>query len=482
MPLSTTTFTGILVVVVIIVGVIGYYAGTMAVQKEVVTTTITATITQTTTYTTTITSTPSPSTTPTTSPSPTTTQTTTPTTTTTTPTPTTTTTPTYKGTVKIGALLPLNLPIGKMMLGAIQLAVSEINEKGGVLGYKIEVVPYDTEWKSDKAVEGYKYLAEQGVKVIIGPFGSHEALAILDQLPLYGVLVISPGAVSDEIDKKVLEDYDSYKYWFRAYVNATSQAAATWDLVAYIAHKFGYTKIAWIYEDLPWVIPHAQYGQVRSKQEGINITASIGVKPDIQSFADAFKKAIDSGAEMIVWQFSGTEDYVFARDYYDLQVPLLAVGGGSFAMLENFYNQTQGKAEGLICIAWGFPTNITPKTMEFYNKYKSIAGIEPLFTTWNSYDAVYLWANAVEKAGSFEPDKVIPVLEKEKYVGTAGVYEFTESHTVKLSPNTIYPIFFQWQNGERVVVWPQRLVAPGTKLLVPKLEDGKRVWTEVPWP
>jgi len=161
------------------------------------------------------------------------------------------------------------------MLAAINLAASEINAKGGVLGYKIEVVPYDSEWKSDKAVEGYKYLAEQGVKVIIGPFGSHEALAIMDQLPLYGVPVLSPGAVSDEIDKKVLEDYESYKYWFRVYVNATSQASATWDIIAYIAHKFGYTKIAWIYEDLPWVIPHAKYGQVRSKQEGINITVTI---------------------------------------------------------------------------------------------------------------------------------------------------------------------------------------------------------------
>ncbi len=476
MTLSTTTFIGILIFVIIIASVIGYYAGSMSVPPKVSTVTALTTITQTTTTTITITPTVTPTTTQTTTTSPTTTS---PTTTTQT---TTATTPTFKGTVKIGALLPLNLPLGKMMLGAIKLAASEINSKGGVLGYKIEVVPYDTEWKADKAVEGYKYLAGQGVKVIIGPFGSHEALAILDQLPLYRVLVIAPGAVSDEIDKKVLSDYDSYKYWFRAYVNATSQAAATWDLIAYVAHKFNYTKVAWIYEDLPWVIPHAQYGKIRSKEEGINITAAIGVKPNIQSFADAFKKAIDSGAQMIIWQFSGTEDYIFARDYYDLQVPLLAIGGGSFAMLENFYNQTQGKAQGLVCIAWGFPTNITPKTMEFYKKYKSLAGVEPLFTTWNSYDAVYLWANAVEKAGSFDPEKVIPVLEKEKYIGTAGVYEFTKSHTVKLSPETIYPIFFQWQNGKRVIVWPLRLVASGTKLLVPKLENGKRVWIEVPWP
>jgi len=450
MPVSRHVVLGLFVVVIIVVGVISYYVGLMSATPTTITQTVTYTIT------TTVISTPGQT--------------------------ETTPKPEFKGTVKIGALLPLNLPIGQMMLTAINIAVSEINDKGGVLGYRIEVVTYDTQWSADKAVEGFKYLAEQDVKVIIGPYGSHEALAILDLLPLYQILVISPGAVSDEIDLNVLSDYESYKYWFRAYVNATSQAAATWDLIAYTARRFGFTKIAWIYEDLPWVIPHALYGQNRSKQEGIDVVVSIGVKPDVQSFADVFLRVLNSGAQMITWQFSGTEDYVFARDYYDLQVPLLAIGGGSFAMLDQFYNQTGGKAEGLICISWGFPTEITPKTMEFYYKYKNLTGLEPLFTTWNAYDAVYIWAEAVEKAGSFDPEKVIPVLERTTFVGTAGIYEFTKGHSAILAPNRIYPIFFQWQNGIRVVVWPLRLVEPGTKLLVPQLQEGRRVWQEIPWP
>jgi hypothetical protein len=39
-------------------------------------------------------------------------------------------------------------------------------------------------------------------------------------------------------------------------------------------------------------------------------------------------------------------------------------------------------------------------------------------------------------------------------------------------PDRIYPVFFQWQKGQRVVIWPLNVVEPGTKLLVPKLEDG----------
>ncbi|MCX8208157.1 MAG: ABC transporter substrate-binding protein [Sulfolobales archaeon] len=397
-------------------------------------------------------------------------------------TPTPVTTPRFVGTVKVGALLPLNLPIGRMMLAAIQLAVEEINAAGGVLNRRVELVYYDTQWSADKAVEGYKKLAEEGVKVVFGVFASHEALAIMDLLPLYEVLVIASGAVSDAIDAKVLEKYEDYKYWFRAYVNATSQATATWDLLAYISRRFGWTKLAWVYEDLPWVIPHALYGQRRSAQEGIEVVTAIGVPIDIASFTDVFARILTSGAQYITWQFSGTEDYVFARDYYLGQVSLLAVGGGTYAMLDIFYNQTMGAAEGLICISWGFPTAITPKTMEFYEKYKKLVGAEPIFTTWYAYDSVYIWAEAVRKAESFDTDKVIKALETSTFVGTAGIYEFTRSHTAKLAPERIYPVYFQWQRGRRVVIWPFKAVEYGTKLLFPRLVDGRRVWIEIPWP
>ncbi|MEM1935752.1 MAG: ABC transporter substrate-binding protein [Sulfolobales archaeon] len=454
----------VLIVLIIVAGIVGYYVGQQVVTPTTprveVTRYITVTIRETITQ-------PGPTitivqTTPVTPP--------------------TTTPPEFVGTVKVGALLPLNLPIGKMMLNAIQLAIEEINAAGGVLNHKIELVYYDTQWSGDKAAEGYRKLAEDGVKVVFGVFGSHEALAIMDLLPLYEVLVIASGAVSDAIDAKVLENYEYYKYWFRAYVNATSQAAATWDLLAYLSRRFGWTKVAWVYEDLPWVIPHALYGQERSVKEGIEVVTAIGVPTDITSFTDVFARIMASGAQYITWQFSGTEDYVFARDYFLSQVPLLAVGGGTYAMLDVFYNQTMGAAEGLICISWGFPAPITPRTMEFYEKYKKLFGTEPIFTTWYAYDSVYVWAEAVRKAGTFDTDKVIKVLETSVFVGTAGIYEFTRSHTAKLAPDRIYPIFFQWQQGRRVVVWPFRVVEYGTKLLFPKSVDGTRVWIEIPWP
>ena len=406
-----------------------------------------------------------------------------PETTTTTVSPTTAPqTPTFKGEVKIGILLPLNLPVAQQMLESYKMAIEDINAKGGVLGYKVVPIVYDTQWQADKAAEGYKYLASQNVTAVFGLYGSHEALAIMDLLATYRIPVIASGAVSDQIDLTFSKDYNSYKYWFRAFINSTCQARVHTQIVYDIGKALGYNKVAIIYEDLPWFAPQLEYHKKAFPELGMQLVAAIGVKTDVSSFADAFQKVMDAGAQLIVFRFSGTEDYVFARDYYDMQIPILAPGGSVNAMLDQFYNQTGGKAEGLITVSWGFPTNITRYTMDFYYKFKQRVGVEPFFTAWYAYDAIPLWTKAVEKAGTFDGDAVVAALEKIQYEGVAGVYEFNALHTVECVPDRIYPVFFQWQSGQRVVIWPLNVVAPGTKLLVPKLEGGKRVWVEVSWP
>ncbi len=395
---------------------------------------------------------------------------------------TTTTTQRFKGVVKIGALVPLNLPIGKLTLAAIELAVNDINAKGGVLGYKVQLVYYDTRWSAEKAVEGYKYLVEQEkVVAVIGPYATHEALAIMNLIPEYKVVTISYGAVGDQIDN-MTKSNPGLKYWFRANVNATSQSAATWDFLTYLCKTFNWKKIGLVYENLPWTVPSLKYGNIRSKEEGITVNPIIPVSPNINSFADVYLKLKQTGVKMFVYVFSGTEDFVMVRDFQTARLATLPVGGGVNIMLKNFWNQTKGAAQGFIAISWGFPTNITPFTMKFYNEYLKKVGIEPIFTAYYAYDAVLIWAQAVEKAGTFNSDAVVKVLENGTFIGVAGVYKFTKGHSALLGPSYIYPVFFQWQNGKRVVLWPLRLVKPGTKLLLPEVVNGKLMWKAISWP
>jgi branched-chain amino acid transport system substrate-binding protein len=85
-------------------------------------------------------------------------------------------------TIKIGALEPLTGPFatwGKKHLAGAQLAVKEINEKGGVLGAKLELVVYDDKNDAKEAVSAFQKMVEvDKVVAVMGPVSSGIGVAL----------------------------------------------------------------------------------------------------------------------------------------------------------------------------------------------------------------------------------------------------------------------------------------------------------------
>ena len=78
-------------------------------------------------------------------------------------------------TIKIGATEPLSgtfKDIGERYLDGVQYAVKIINEGGGLLGKKVEVIPIDTELKPDVATrKAQNLILRDGVKFFCGGTG-----------------------------------------------------------------------------------------------------------------------------------------------------------------------------------------------------------------------------------------------------------------------------------------------------------------------
>jgi len=82
----------------------------------------------------------------------------------------------------------------------------------------------------------------------------------------------------------------------------------------------------------------------------------------------------------------------------------------------------------------------------------------PVYTAPGAYDAVYIYAEAVKRAGSTDTDQVIKELEKTDYVGVRGRVQFDNTHDVRDGPGLVNQLYVQWHpNGERIVVWPKEL-------------------------
>jgi branched-chain amino acid transport system substrate-binding protein len=76
-----------------------------------------------------------------------------------------------------------------------------------------------------------------------------------------------------------------------------------------------------------------------------------------------------------------------------------------------------------------------------------------------SYDAVYIMANAFERAKTVEPDAVVSALEKTDMMGVTGRIRFGKDHQVVFGfdpKETALGCGFQWvKPGKRVVVFPE---------------------------
>ena len=108
---------------------------------------------------------------------------------------------------------------------------------------------------------------------------------------------------------------------------------------------------------------------------------------------------------------------------------------------------------------------------EFLNKFEKKYGKLPEAAAVNcsAYDAVFILAEAIERAGSLDPDKLVTALEATDYRGVGGRLRFNENHIVVFNENpeeTGVCVIFQWQNGKRVPVYPPFL-AEGKILLPP---------------
>ena len=109
------------------------------------------------------------------------------------------------GPIKIGFPLPLTGPFGAIAADqkrGAELAVEELNARGGVMGRKVEVLFRDDELKPATGAQRTIELIEgQGVDFIVGGLAAHVQMAINEQTKKAGKLFISISQ-SDEISAK----------------------------------------------------------------------------------------------------------------------------------------------------------------------------------------------------------------------------------------------------------------------------------------
>jgi branched-chain amino acid transport system substrate-binding protein len=375
--------------------------------------------------------------------------------------------------IKIGVIAEAQAVAGSSIPQAAQLAADEINAAGGVNGRKIQIIAYDNHSSAAESVRAFQRAAtEDHVNAVIASYISEVVLALEPWTGRLKTVTVTPGAASDVITQNIAKDYDHLKYMFHGYATSTSIADSVCtpakDLLVDQLHMKTAVVVS---EDAAWTTPlDAEYLKCLP-QIGLKVLDHIRFSPDTTDFTPIFNKIEGEKPDVMITGIShvGTQPTV---QWKQQEVPIPMFGISSQATNSSFWNDTNGATDGVLYQAYSGPgVAVTPKTLPFVAAFQKRFGNLPSYCGYTAYDQVYYIADAIKRAGSTDPDKLVAALEKTDWMGTIGRIQFKgrdtpNPHALKIGPGTITGLMLQWQDGKQVNLWPAK-VANG-KLKFPK--------------
>jgi len=323
---------------------------------------------------------------------------------------------------------------GQRELDGIKLAIEEINNKGGVLGKKIELVIVDN--KSDKTEAqnvATRLAVRENVLAILGPATSGATKSAAIAATKFMVPIISPSATDDTvtIDERTGK---TKTYVFRTCFNDSFQG----NVMANFALKSLKLKNAAIIYD-----SSSDYSKGLSKNFKQTFTKG-GGKIVAE---EAFGKGEQDFNGILTKIKSKKPDVIFAPVYYDeagliikqartlgMNIPILGADGFDDPKVAE--KAGANNANNVFFSAHYSSQDTDKKVKDFIENYKKMYNKEePNAFAALGYDLMYFVADAIKRANSTtDREKLKKALASTKnFVGVTGIINVDSKHNAEKS-------------------------------------------------
>ncbi len=385
--------------------------------------------------------------------------------------------------IVIGAPVPRASNYGQNGERGMILATEEINKAGGVkLGgvmrpIKLEIIDSRDEEPgvptSEVLLAIEKLILQSKVDLVAGgPCMSECGMAALDTFARYKKLdMVSIGCYTPGWDEKVSKDKQKYKYSFRESGSVKWYVKEALDLLRQMKTKFGFDKIYVSIDDSAMCRRASEIVEKLAAKDGWNIVGKDKHPIGSTDYSAALTECKNSGAQILfVWAYA-PETSILMKQWASMEVPALPIGFIGAAEDPGFWQATDGKCAYSIATlseTGNVPTKATPKAMQFYEAFKARWGVPPRSTGCvSAYEAMYVLKDAIERANSLKEEDLIAALEKTNLEAVRGTIRFDENHQVVYGydpKNSVLGCWVQWQNGERVQIFPEVAAMAEVKL------------------
>jgi branched-chain amino acid transport system substrate-binding protein len=379
--------------------------------------------------------------------------------------------------IVIGVPTSLGFLEGAEGLNAVNLAVEEINARGGVtikgVKYPLKVEALDIRDAAPgvpvpEALLGIeKLILEKKIKaIVLAPFRSEALLASMDLISKHKVPMLATTAMSPDYTKKVLENYDKYKYCFRVCLDAGYLVGYLKGSMEYVQKEYGFKKVYLMHQDVAWARATANGLANILKGAGWEVLGVESYPTGAGDFSAGLMKTRQGGAQVILPIFDMPQSGILVKQWNSMKVPALLLGFISPLAGPGAWKSFDGKIDGamnLIFEIGNVPVKKVPKSVAFYDAYKKKyhKDIEAGHCPAPAYESVYILAEAMERAGTIDPDAVVAAMEKTDRQGAIGRIRFGKNHQVIYGNDpkeTALAAMIQWsKTGTREIVFPDTI-------------------------
>lgn len=280
------------------------------------------------------------------------------------------------------------------------LAIEEINAAGGILGREIVPVCYDPKSISAEYRRfADRLLTEDGVNVIFGCMLSASRKALLGSLERRNGLLWYPG------------NYEGFEYSPNVIYTGAAPNQHTMQLAGYILSRIG-SDITLVGSD--YVFPRETNRLLRHLVEsaGGRIVEEIYVPIDPDEIA--IRRAVDvikrDQPAAVVSTIIGRGTQLFYRRYCEAGLDPQVLPVGSLSLAETEVSKIGPEyCAGHLTAATYFGSVDTPVSRQFRDRFFKRFGNESLSSYYSegAYNQVYLFAAALERAGTDAPERLV---------------------------------------------------------------------------
>jgi len=331
--------------------------------------------------------------------------------------------------IKIGIAGPMTGDQAKMGMdfkNGVLVAVEEWNNKGGVLGKKIEMIISDDQHDPKQAVSVANKMVNDGVVGVIGHFNSNCSIPASDVYNRAGIPMITPASTNPRLTEK------GYKNVFRVCGRDDQQGRVASDFV------INYLKL----KEIAVLHDKTTYGQ---------------------GLADEFRKFIGDKVKVVYYGgiIQGDKDFKMVLTAIKNKNPKLVFFGGIYpeagllvreageigldakfmsgdGTIDPKFIEIAGApaAEGTYLTFSPDPKNI-PSAKGFIDKYRSRYGEIGPYSIY-AYDAANIMLTAIKEANSTEGVSIIDKLHSIEFNGALGKIRFDSKGDVTVAPYVVW--------------------------------------------